>query len=119
MKCVHPDCDEPRAERIEATYPGYCFTCHYWQSLADQDHDDPRAFIQNDDTGGAVHYIAGDRTDGPRHARGLYGDAFSVDLEDGGVLETVDLWYQGEIPSRWLHLFEGVPRGIIIGKELT
>ena len=92
-------------------HQGYCFTCAYWQALAEQDRTDSRAFVVPQSGGGLSHYIMGDRQGGPAVARGSYGRHFRVRFGPDDIRGTEDLWHQGSIPDRWLPLFDEVRRG--------
>lgn len=67
-----------------------CFACYFWQWQADHG-----AVVVN-----GHHYQVGPETDLPSRLRGYAGRRFKIRFfDDGRVVETTNLWHQGEVPE--------------------
>jgi hypothetical protein len=91
----HP-CEECRGADAEERYSWRCFTCKFWLDLVALGADGRSVIC------GGVHQRLG--TQGarvPAECRGHGGSKALVHFLDGRVVETIDLWYQGEIPARF------------------
>lgn len=90
-------CVECAGANAEERYGWKCHTCKFW--LEHIARSDGKAFVAD-----GHHYRIG--IQGPSahpSCRGFGGSkALVTYLADGRIVETVDLWYQGEIPKRFL-----------------
>lgn len=74
-----------------ASAPERCFTEQFWAEVVEViEHH----FIMN---GNAYSFTKGEG--------GFGGRRFTIELEDGRVLEDVGLWHRGEVPESIKHLF--------------
>ena len=73
-----------------------CYSCDYWLEWSRHTHNSAVARIDG------RHYRIG-REDAPipPEARGFGGSKFTIRFFDGRVVETTNLWTQGEIPIRF------------------
>lgn len=73
-----------------------CFNCNFWQDKLDRllsgDH---RVFV----IGGTMYYHSNDDRDPVRTFRGFGGRKFMIQRLDGEILETNNLWCNGEVPK--------------------
>jgi hypothetical protein len=78
---------------------GVCFGCAFWLvKTRDTWTKDPSTVR----TEKYQHYHIGDeKADGPKDWRGHAGHPFRITFNDGRVVETTNLWAQGEIPEHF------------------
>lgn len=78
--------------------PGACFTCDFWNGhlMHDTDKDKERFAVI-----AGHHYIIADEPSSPVAMRGFSGHRFIIKFNDGRVVETTNLWHQGEITPYW------------------
>jgi len=69
-----------------------CFECWHWLGLIKKKNDPRSIRIKHH------HYWVGD---GKGSFKGFGGRYFKIKLFNGKIIETNDLWYQGEIPERF------------------
>jgi hypothetical protein len=79
--------DEMRKEKL-------CFTCNYWNG-----HAKEAASLKSVRAKG-IHYWIGNEGSN-ESMRGFSGRRFKIKFKDGRVVETTNLWYQGEIPEHF------------------
>lgn len=72
-----------------------CRECQFWYDL----------WVDRDDTNvarvGNRHFVIGHETKGNKRFNGFGGQLFKIQFDDGRVVETNNLWSQGEIPEVW------------------
>ncbi len=73
-----------------------CFTCLFWLDRIDA-QSNPKACIIN----GQSYQDAGRRSGGYRDSLGFGGREFRIEFFDGRVLETNNLFSQGDVPERF------------------
>lgn len=74
-----------------------CFDCEFWHKFFRM-KDNPRAVRIN-----GKHYWIGREDDAaPADWRGMGGGKVIIEFNDGRKVESTNLWFQGEIPERWL-----------------
>jgi len=83
-----------------------CHTCWYWL----EQHTIGGGVIV-----GKVHYRIGESTS----FKGFGGRKFKLLFEDGQILETDNLWYQGVVPERFLNMFENHATFLPIEEEVN
>ena len=72
-----------------------CFDCSFWIKKIDiSEEDQARRVIVN-----GQHHRLGIDNVGP--FRGFGGRAFRIQFQDGRIVETSNLWHQGEIPEKF------------------
>lgn len=78
-----------------------CFTCNHWQNQleADKERGDYKWAVID---GG--HYVIEDEDDSDPF-RGFGGRKFIIIFEDGTIVRTTNLWFQGHIPPEWKEQF--------------
>jgi hypothetical protein len=76
------------------TAKGLCFRCAFWTERIELDQDNPDAVVAN-----GKHYIIGDEHPSYKGARGYGGEHFRIFFQDGRVVDSTNLWMQGEIPE--------------------
>lgn len=76
-----------------------CFSCAFWKNKID--HPTPNRQIINGE-----HWVFEPWSDKPLLFAGHGGRVFYIMLNDGGVLRSNNVWYQGEIPQ---HFRESLP----------
>lgn len=74
---------------------GNCYTCQFWLDRMNFDSS------QSIRVKGNHYYNEGRGPEVPHQCRGFSGRSWRIKFFDGRILETVDLWYQGEIPERF------------------
>ena len=77
-----------------------CFSCYHWQERYDYDQSHPEEAVVID----GVHYYIDDE-DSKSHFRGFGGAKFVIQFNDGRVVNTTNLWCQGEVPPEWRDKF--------------
>lgn len=70
-----------------------CFTCNFWRRKVDIAHFDSVARING------THYRIVNYNENSEG--GFGGRHFKIAFDDGRVVETTNLWCQGEIPEIW------------------
>lgn len=73
-----------------------CFLCDSWLRRADEYNGTSKQVITHE----FQHYVIGPGG-GPASCKGFGGAKWVVTFDDGRVVETDDLWQQGEVPA-WL-----------------
>jgi hypothetical protein len=76
------------------TSKGLCFHCAFWTERATLDQGNPNAVVAD-----GKHYIIGDEKPSYRGGRGFAGAHFRIFFFDGRVVDSTNLWMQGEIPE--------------------
>lgn len=99
QKCGKEDTDfthysEHCIEREIMERENVCFACAFWVNAQQEHKNDPRYFVADGNS-----YWIGDEHSGSD--RGFGGAKFRVTYPDGRVVETTNLWHQGDIPE-WL-----------------
>jgi hypothetical protein len=84
---------------------GYCFSCAFWARYHERDKTDDNALVVD----GTHYVICRERPGGPR---GFGGIRFKIEFNDGRMVETTNLWCQGDIPEEWRKLFPDTARFI-------
>ena len=74
---------------------------NYWTELLARDAKRPNHSVAIID---GHHYIIEDENSSDQF-RGFGGDKFTITFKDGKVVNTTNLWYQGEIPEECRHLY--------------
>ena len=70
-----------------------CHTCNFWQTHIEH-KDDPECI-----RAGHKHYrVYPDKNSG---FKGFGGHTFTIEMLDGRIITTSNLWQQGEIPERF------------------
>lgn len=69
----------------------FCFICNFWDELAEKVNESIRI--------DGVHYMNGQNSKRPGKWNGHGGRLFTIKMFSGEIIETCDLWYQGEIPE--------------------
>lgn len=80
---------------------GLCFFCNGWLERL-RGPREPNKFVA-----AGVWYSIGEkfRASAPSHCKGYGGQRFRVEMQDGRIIETDNLWHGGEIPSHLRDLF--------------
>lgn len=73
---------------------GVCIGCNFWLKILNTINDSNR-FIIN----GESYYDDGYKDIKDKHHLGFGGDYYKIRKNDGSIVETNNLWYNGEIPS--------------------
>lgn len=78
-----------------------CFTCEFWEDMLkrDQAEDSHLHFVAE-----GAHYCIGDE-DSTSYFRGFDGAKVTITFNDGTVVKSSNLWYQGEIPENFRDKF--------------
>lgn len=76
-----------------------CFNCNFWTEL----FGTPNAIVM-ESHGKRNQYMAGPDT-GRKSDKGFGGQYWKIKFNDGRILETNDLWHQGEIPEHFYGRF--------------
>ena len=79
---------------------GVCFQCNFWLEKVEIAKQEKAVRIKG------RHYIIGLEDPQVRMFRGSGGTKFTVSFFDGRVVETTNLWHQGQIPE---HFRERLP----------
>lgn len=79
------------------TKPDECFTCWHWRGHLENDKDKNKGIFAIIN---GHHYIIGDEN-ASKLWRGFDGHKFIIEFFDGRVIETTNLWHQGEIMPYW------------------
>lgn len=79
----------------------FCFECHFWlgQFVADLTREGDRTVIVED--GGVLKHFVVAPEDDKSVMRGYGGHRFRILMNGAKVIETTNLWSQGEIPERF------------------
>ena len=77
-----------------------CFSCNFWQEKYEYDQLHPGKGVVIDGT----HYYIEDENS-KSYFRGFGGAKFVIQFNNGEVVETTNLWCQGEIPAIWQEKF--------------
>lgn len=79
----------------------FCFECHFWleQFVADLTREGDRTVIVED--GGVLKHFIVAPEDDKSVMRGYGGHRFRILMNGAKVIETTNLWSQGEIPERF------------------
>jgi len=86
-----PYCGREGKER----YDGKCHSCHFWLRKVELSEEDRVRQVIVDN----IHYMIGKQnTSG---FKGFGGREFIIQFFDGRIVETSNLWHQGEIPERF------------------
>jgi hypothetical protein len=72
-----------------------CFGCNFWTEH-EKEKDSPST-VRIDGT----HYHIGKETSSYRACRGFGGRHFRIQFHDGRIVETTNLWCQGDIPKHF------------------
>lgn len=73
-----------------------CFHCDFWTDYVEQKDRPEMVVIDN------AHYVVGDEKPSIWGVRGFAGRKFVIEFFDGRKVTTTNLWYQGNIPERFL-----------------
>lgn len=95
--------------------PGTCFLCSFWlqHSRWDRVENAGRALVVN-----GHHYLIGE-PGAFGSERGFYGAEFIFEWVAGGRGSSTNMWYQGEVPARFRHLFPDNARFIVrMGRQV-
>lgn len=77
-----------------------CLYCHFWQERYNYDQSHSKEGVVID----GIHYYIGDESS-KSHSRGFGGAKFQIQFNDGEIVNTTNLWCQGEIPPEWKDKF--------------
>jgi hypothetical protein len=83
--------------RTELIERGECFFCNFWYNLSVKDKTGDPVIINKS------HYQVGPDDDSPESWKGHGGRLFKIQMNDGRIVETNNLWSQGDIPD---HIIE-------------
>ena len=113
--CLSADCggtpeglEAPGGSLPDDDLRGYCSTCRFWLAKAGQPV--PGTVVADMDDGSRHHFYFNPaapivHTRNPSLHLGFGGTPWRVSFFGGRVVETNDLYSQGEIPARFHHLF--------------
>lgn len=75
---------------------GLCFSCNFWHRYwLEKDRPDIVRVK-------GVHYVIGQEDPlFPTFMRGFGGRKFRFKMNDGRIIESTNVWHQGEIPEKW------------------
>jgi hypothetical protein len=76
-----------------------CFNCAFWTERVALDQGNPDAVVAD-----GKHYIIGPERPSYQGGRGFGGAHFRIHFFDGRVVDSTNLWMQGEIPASFLPL---------------
>lgn len=86
-----------------------CFTCNHWRQQHELDH------TERGEHGWAVingsHYVLKPHTEG---IRGMYSRTYTIEFNDGTVVECDNLWHQGDLNRTAKHWRELMPDNAVI-----
>jgi hypothetical protein len=108
--CLSADCGgTPVGSRADDDLSGYCSTCRFWLFMADEEAT-PGTVVADLADGSRRHFYFNPaepivHTGNPELHLGFGGTPYRVRFFDGRVVDTNDLYGQGEIPARFHHLF--------------
>ena len=83
-----------RSTKEELESEHICFTCNHWRNLYEQDKTNPHFIVKG------THYIPDDE-DSKSYFRGFGGSLFVIQLQDGRITKSTNLWCQGDISPEW------------------
>lgn len=86
-----------------------CFLCDGWLRIAEKHNGTPQQVV----TPEYQHYVIG-KGGGPASCRGFGGTKWAVSFTDGRIVQTDDLWQQGQVPE-WLR-DRFTPNGTIVSE---
>lgn len=94
IKCGAPvDANRYRCSE-EMTQRCLCFNCNFWAEHIQRDHnEDKDVFV----VANGNHYII-DESPNP-YFKGFGGAKYTIRFNDGRVVKTDNLWFQGDIPE--------------------
>ena len=103
MKCgktdVNTDYMEP--EKSEMIAASLCFHCHYWTERIQRTHVKTQVVVK-----GVVYQIGPESANSGHAFRGHGGRRFKIKFFDGRVIETTNLWVNGDVPP---HFRDDIP----------
>ncbi len=79
-----------------------CYDCYFWFEKLEKYNNGDESYIV---TNRYKMYYVGDE-DEDTYFRGHGGNKFSIELTDGKVFTSTNLWYNGEIPSEFHSMLE-------------
>ena len=84
-------------DRNDLLYPdnNSCRTCQHWYDLWQLKDNEQVVRVDNH------HYMISDEKVSNKRFKGFGGQVFKIQFDDGRVVETDNLWSQGEIPKHW------------------
>ena len=88
--------------KTEIKERGICFNCNCFYRLLGMNG---LVILRPDVSGGRHHYMIGGEG-GPAKWKGFGGQKWIIQLADGKIIETTNLWHQGEIP---VHFYDRFP----------
>lgn len=96
---ICPVCGQPIKDNYVIN--GKCFTCDFWEKRLIDDAEYPEHTVCIID---GAHYIIEDEND-TSCFRGFAGRKFIIKFNDGTIVTTTNLWYQGVIPENFKDKF--------------
>lgn len=81
-----------RGERLKEL--GLCFECNFWKEKYQNHIEDPKHQIICE---GRAYFIQKEDT----LLKGFGGSKFVIKFDDGSIVETTNLWHNGEVPKRF------------------
>lgn len=84
--------DDPKEEGRIMRELGYCWNCAFWQPKVEAKNDP--LVVRVDGTHFWIH-------EGDTAFKGFGGHDFTIQFNDGRVVETSNLWCQGDIPEHF------------------
>lgn len=113
--CLSADCggtpaglEAPGGSLPDDDLGGYCSTCRFWLAKAGEAVPGTVVAVMDDDSRHHFYFNLAEpivHTGNPSLHLGFGGAPWRVSFLDGRVVETNDLYGQGEIPARFHHLF--------------
>jgi len=74
-----------------------CSSCHFWHEKIEwRKQNDPKPVVVD-----GVHYRIGNESASRLGSRGFSGSKFIIKFFDGRVVESTNLWCQGNIPEKF------------------
>ena len=104
-------CDETQAELQKYQM---CYLCNHWRMNHDLDMN--KRGLHNWCVLNGKHYVIG-KSDVPKTLKGMCGSKFKLIFNDGVVVETDNLWHQGNISEAHPHWREVMPDNAVFSKE--
>ena len=100
----------PHEEHMRNTH---CYTDYYWEMQHRNDlnpREGATPLVVNGE-----HYIVHPYVPNPRNPKilGMGGHELSFRLQDGTILKSNDVWYQGPIPEHWRSRFPDNAKRVI------